>query len=144
MRQRRWLQLIKDYDLNVHYHPDKANVVVDALSRKIYCNTAMIKEQQPTLHEEFQWLRLELAPEGYVATMAVTPPLEEQINDDQDIKEIKDNMKEGKAPRFSEDEEGTIRYEKRICVPDQKALKEMILMEAHESTYSIHPRSTKT
>ena len=39
MRQRRWLELIKDYNLKVHYHPGKANVVVDALSRKSLCNT---------------------------------------------------------------------------------------------------------
>jgi hypothetical protein len=38
MRQRRWLGLIKDYDLEIHYHPDKANVVVDALSHKAHCN----------------------------------------------------------------------------------------------------------
>jgi hypothetical protein len=36
MSQRRWLELIKDYDLEVHYHPDKANVVADALSRKAH------------------------------------------------------------------------------------------------------------
>jgi hypothetical protein len=35
MRQRRWLELIKDYDLEIHYHPEKANVVADALSRKV-------------------------------------------------------------------------------------------------------------
>jgi hypothetical protein len=34
MRQRRWLELIKDYDLEIHYHPGKANVVADALIRK--------------------------------------------------------------------------------------------------------------
>ena len=33
LRQRRWLELLKDYDMNVHYHPGKVNVVVDALSR---------------------------------------------------------------------------------------------------------------
>jgi hypothetical protein len=38
MRQRRWLELIKDYELEVHYHPGKANVVADALSRKHRCN----------------------------------------------------------------------------------------------------------
>jgi hypothetical protein len=38
MRQRRWLELIKDYELEVHYHPGKANVVVDALSHKAHCN----------------------------------------------------------------------------------------------------------
>jgi hypothetical protein len=38
MRQRRWLELLKDYDLEVYYHPRKANVVVNALSRKAHCN----------------------------------------------------------------------------------------------------------
>jgi hypothetical protein len=38
MRQRRWLELIKDYELEVHYHPKKVNVVDDALSRKAHCN----------------------------------------------------------------------------------------------------------
>ena len=37
MRQRRWLELIKDYDLEIHYHPGKANVVADALSRRVHC-----------------------------------------------------------------------------------------------------------
>jgi hypothetical protein len=38
MRQRRWLELIKDYELEVHYHPGKANIIVDALGRKAHCN----------------------------------------------------------------------------------------------------------
>jgi hypothetical protein len=38
MRQRRWLELIKDYELEVHYHPRKANVVVDALCHKAHYN----------------------------------------------------------------------------------------------------------
>jgi hypothetical protein len=38
MRQRRWLELIKDYELEVHYHPGKANVVADMLSHKAHCN----------------------------------------------------------------------------------------------------------
>jgi hypothetical protein len=38
MRQRRWLELIKDYELEVHYHPGKANVIADVLSRKGHCN----------------------------------------------------------------------------------------------------------
>jgi hypothetical protein len=38
MRKRRWLELIKDYDMEVHYHPGNVNVVVDALSRKAHCN----------------------------------------------------------------------------------------------------------
>jgi hypothetical protein len=38
MRQRRSIELIKDYELEIHYHPEKANVVSDALSRKEHCN----------------------------------------------------------------------------------------------------------
>jgi hypothetical protein len=38
MRQRRWLELVKGYELEVHYHSGKANVVEDALSRKAHCN----------------------------------------------------------------------------------------------------------
>jgi hypothetical protein len=42
LRQRRWLELIKDYGLNIHFHPGKANIVADALSRKHYCNNLMV------------------------------------------------------------------------------------------------------
>ena len=44
LRQRRWLELIKDYDMKLHYHPGKANVAADALSRKSYANTLMTGE----------------------------------------------------------------------------------------------------
>ena len=63
--------------------------------------------------------------------------------EDEKIKEIKEKMKEEKAPDFTEDAQGTIRYKKRISVPDIKSIRETILREAHDSAYSIHPRSTK-
>ena len=49
MQQRRWLELIKDYDLEVHYHPSKANVVADALSRKSYCHGLAVRTMGLTL-----------------------------------------------------------------------------------------------
>jgi hypothetical protein len=49
----------------------------------------------------------------------------------------------GKAPDFTEDEQGTIWFKKRICVPEIEHLRQLILREAHDSAYSIHPRSTK-
>ena len=44
MRQRRWLELIKDYNLQMHYHPGKANMVADALSRKAHCNSLVSED----------------------------------------------------------------------------------------------------
>jgi hypothetical protein len=50
LRQQRWLELIKDYNLGINYHPGKANVVADALSRKKYCNATFDRRMQPVLH----------------------------------------------------------------------------------------------
>src|SRR5438128_9872651 len=49
LRQRRWLELIKDYDLGINYHPGKANVVADALSRRSYCNGLTLETVPDTL-----------------------------------------------------------------------------------------------
>jgi hypothetical protein len=60
MRQRRWLELIKDYDLEVHYHPEKANVVADALSHKVHCNHLELEPVSDPLCEEMRKLNLEV------------------------------------------------------------------------------------
>jgi hypothetical protein len=147
LRQRRWLELIKDYDVGLIYTPGKANVVADALSRKTYCNNLMVKEQQPHLHRELQWLNLELVEHGYLATLEVKPTLEDQIKAAQKenvkIIKIKENIKRGSAPCFSEDKEGVVWFGKRLVVPKQQDLKDPILREAHDTPLSIHPGSTK-
>jgi hypothetical protein len=79
LRQRRWLELIKDYDLNIHYHLRKANVVADALSRKHYCNNLMVQKEQPTLYEEMENLSLEIVEEGQLNELRVRYTLEDQI-----------------------------------------------------------------
>jgi len=57
MRQRRWLELLKDYDFGLNYHPGKANVVADALSRKtLHMSAMMVKEFE--LLEQFRDLSL--------------------------------------------------------------------------------------
>jgi hypothetical protein len=60
MRQRRWLELIKDYNLEVHYHPRKANVEADALSRKSQCNCMMMDSRIDTLCDELSKMRIEV------------------------------------------------------------------------------------
>jgi hypothetical protein len=75
MRQMRWIELIKDYDLGIHYHPDKANVVADALSREPCSLNALLKTSQPTLCEEFEKFGLELVSHGFLVNLEVRPTL---------------------------------------------------------------------
>jgi hypothetical protein len=79
MRQRRWLELIKDYDLEVHYHPGKANVVADALSRKAQCNCMNMDVRVTTLCDELCRLNLEVVSSGDLSYISVEPTLQEQI-----------------------------------------------------------------
>jgi hypothetical protein len=146
LRQRRWLELIKDYDLGINYHPGKANVVADALSHKKYCNATFSRRMQPELRREIEYLNIGIASEAKV-TMEVEPSLEVKIRDgqleDAKLKEIRQLIQDNKTSDFSEDSQGTLWLGKQICVPDLKPIKESILREAHDSTYSIHPSSTK-
>jgi hypothetical protein len=90
---RRWLELIKDYDVGLNYQPGKANIVADALSQKSYCNNLMLKQAQPPLHEEFARLNLEVVPCGFLSNLEIKPSLGEQIKEAQkqnsDITSIK-------------------------------------------------------
>ena len=63
--------------------------------------------------------------------------------EDEKLKEITDKLVIRKSPGFRMDENGTLWYGKRICVPEIKTIRDAIMREAHESAYSIHPRSTK-
>ena len=64
LRHRRWLELIKDYDMKLHYRPGKANVVADALGRKTYVNTLMTGGLPKELAEDLRELCLEIVPKG--------------------------------------------------------------------------------
>jgi hypothetical protein len=147
MRQRRWLELIKDYDVEINYHPGKANVVGDALSRNTYCNNLMVREEKPTLHEELEKLRIEIVDRGQANELRVTYDLEDRIRKAQkscaEVKDLWELMQEGKAEDYCLDEQGTVWLKDQICVPQDKELLEQIMREAHDSRYSIHPGSTK-
>jgi hypothetical protein len=60
------LELIKGYDLGINYHPGKANVVADALSRKKYCNATFARRMQPVLRREIKYLNLGIVSEAKV------------------------------------------------------------------------------
>jgi hypothetical protein len=147
LRQRRWLKLIKDYDLGINYHPDKTNVVADALSRRSHLNMLAARELLLKFCEEFEKLNLGWVSNTEVVAMEVTSTLEHDIQKgqlgDAKIHEIKEQIKEDKALGFSVDDQGILWYKKCLYVLEIKEIRELILREAHDSAYSIHPGSTK-
>jgi hypothetical protein len=145
LKQRRWLELIKDYDLGINYHPRKANVVANALSRRSHANHFVVKSMPSELCDEFA--KLKIVANMEVMEMEVGSSLLQEIRrsqvEDENIQEIKCNIKEEKSPGFLEDDQEVLWYKGRICVLNVKELKDKILHEAHESAYSIHPGGNK-
>jgi hypothetical protein len=147
LRLRRWLELIKDYDFEIQYHLGKANVVADALSRKGQVNNIATHLMSQELCWETEQLNLGMLNSMEATVMEVESTLEQEIHkgqeSDEKIKEIKAQISLGKALDFTEDEQGTVWFKKRICVPEIEHIRQLILREAHDSAYSIHPGSTK-
>jgi hypothetical protein len=139
------LELIKDYDLGINYHPGKANVVANTLSRRSHANHLVVKSIPSKLCDKFA--KLKIVANTEVMKMEVGFSLLQEIRrgqvEDEKIQEIKHNIKEEKSPGFSKDKQGVLWYKGRICVPNIKELKDKILHEAHESAYSIHPGRNK-
>jgi len=82
MRQRRWLRLLKDYDMKVKYQLGKANVVANALNRKSTGSVAYLLTQEKRLLKELDVLQIEvvlLGNQSYVAMLQIYSPLVEQI-----------------------------------------------------------------
>ena len=136
-----------DYDMRLHYHPGKANVVADSLSHKSYVNTLMTGGLPKELADDLQELCLEIVLGGYVATLEIQSTLLGKIGEAQktgeEIAVIKEWMSKGKAKGFREDEHDTLWFEDRIYGPNDPEIRKLILQEAHDLPYSIHPRNTK-
>jgi hypothetical protein len=143
MRQQRWLELIKDYELEVHYHPRKANVIVDELSRKGHYNCL------PAVRLTGEESSTRVLPNPSLFNITLTPTLRAEIiaaqKDDEGMDHIKRRMQDGdlKVACFCEDAEGTLWFKEWLVVPRREALKKKILDEAHMLRYSIHHGSTK-
>ncbi|KAD6795956.1 hypothetical protein E3N88_06852 [Mikania micrantha] len=149
MRQRRWLELLKDYDANIQYHPGKANVVADALSRKSSGMISSLHLQQEIIND-LERLNIGIRvsnSDGYLAKFQIESDLISRIKEaqkeDGELWAITENLEIGKQSEFRIDENGVIWCGKRLCVPDNVALRESLLSEAHSSPFSIHPGSTK-
>ncbi|GJV88450.1 putative reverse transcriptase domain-containing protein [Tanacetum coccineum] len=136
MRQRRWLELLSDYDCEIRYHPGKANVVADALSRK---------EREP------------LRVRALVMTIGLDLP-KQILNAQTEARKLENIKKEdvgGMLVENSKDPEkfrtekleprtdGTLCLNGRSWLPCYGDLRTVIMHESHNSKYSIHPGSDK-
>ncbi|KAJ3673166.1 hypothetical protein LUZ60_006540 [Juncus effusus] len=150
LRQRRWLELIKNYDISVEYRPGKANVVADALSRKRYVTLSACIVYNSHVLDELRKMDIELVLPGdkaILASLIFRPTLLDEIRVAQDndpgFVKIKEMMEEGKYREFRCDSEGVLRVGDGLCVPNISEIKKVILAEAHSSRYSVHPGETK-
>ena len=130
------MELIKDYDCVIEYHPGKANVVADALSRKLVQTLQVLNAH------------LSLSDDGAIVAELVAKPnllnrvLEAQKNDEK-ISAIVSRIGEGKEIEFSVNEDGSLHYKDRVCIPSDSEFKIAILEEAHSGSFAMHPGSTK-
>ncbi|GKD81714.1 hypothetical protein Tco_1348553 [Tanacetum coccineum] len=137
MRQRRWLELLSDYDCEIRYHPRKANVVADALSRK--------ERDQPL------WVRALVMTIGLNLTKQI---LEAQIEarKSENIKsedvggmlvENSKDLEKLRTEKLEPHADGTLCLNGRSLLPCYGDLRTVIMHESHKSKYSIHPGSDK-
>jgi hypothetical protein len=145
IRQQRWLKLIKDYELEVHYHPGKTNVVADAISRKHRCNHLTVRSHSSYCDSEepsfwvilhVRWNNISLIPtikEDIIATQRT----------DVGMGHLRQRLELGEGQCFQQDVDGVLWFKYRLVVPKDLEIRRKIMDEAHCSRYSIHPGTNK-
>nr|GEV31037.1 putative reverse transcriptase domain-containing protein [Tanacetum cinerariifolium] len=124
MRQRRWIEILSDYDCVIRYHPGKANVVADALSRKDK-EPIRVRALVVTLHNNL--------PEQ-IRNAQVEACKEENIGAERFV---------GEGEPFKVRSDGIKYLKRRVWLPLFGGLRDLIMLESHKSKYSIHPGSDK-
>ena len=150
MRQLRWMEFLEDYDFTLHYHPGKANVVADALSRKSQGVLASIASREWWMLETVGQFRLQYdeQAQGTLGSLMATPSLLSRViesqGQDAELVSIRDRVQSGTV------DEGwaihtyvSLRYRGRVVVPQSMELREEILREFHCSRFVMHPGGTK-
>ncbi|KAK8597112.1 hypothetical protein V6N12_065588 [Hibiscus sabdariffa] len=136
LRQRRWMELLKDYDLVINYHPRKANVVADTLSRKP--NSASL-----AINAHFHLTK----ERRLLSELQVQSDLVSQIKElqriDPELRKIVSNLGAKHNLDFYVKSNGMLYFKDRLCFMNDEGLRKDMLNDAHQSSFWIHPGSVK-
>ncbi|KAL0394378.1 UNVERIFIED_CONTAM: hypothetical protein Slati_4404000 [Sesamum latifolium] len=127
LRQRRWIELLKDYDCTIDYHPRKANIVADASSRKMVDQLAGMICYNVEYLTALRAMDVHFSGDILLATMQVKPSLKDKIKDVQDkdpyLQRMKAKVQKEKNDQFIMQKDGMLLNGKRICVPNIEELR---------------------
>ncbi|GJR10363.1 putative reverse transcriptase domain-containing protein [Tanacetum coccineum] len=126
LRQRRWIELLSDYDCEIRYHPGKANVVADALSRKERDKPLRVRALMMIVHNDLPKKIREAQEEAMKGENVEAANLGRLIK-----------------PIFEFCPDGTRCFGNRVWLPIFGGLRDLVMHESHKSKYSIHPGSDK-
>lgn len=144
LRQRRWMELLADYDLVIDYHPGKANLVADALSRrKSDISGARETQELATALSKLHLCATSVNEEGAGLEVVEQADLLSRISKAQETDSTLQKMVDKEVSGYRTAGNGTILFKGRVCVPQGGNLRDELLAQAHQSRFTIHPGRTK-
>ncbi|WVZ93980.1 hypothetical protein U9M48_039926 [Paspalum notatum var. saurae] len=140
-------QLIKDYDIEIHYHLGKANVVAYALSRRAHCHVLEVRPTARVICCEIDEIKVITKQMAKLFNLIVEPTLKEQIiaaqKQDPWMTRIREEIDDKKKACFTLDDQGVLWFKNRLVVPKDMELRKKILDEAHASMFTHTQAATK-